>query len=1015
MERVWRALGVQLGKYWQWVLGAVVVLTGVLAVGFTRVDFATGQESYLNSDSQIAIDNVEFQDTFGGETIVFLFVAGEGTDVTDLFEGANLDELERVQGELGEIDQVYASVDPLTALTFSHNLLEGGQSSVAGGALTAALVAEEEGSDGAAARLADAQVSIARLGAIPEDDKVIGNPAWNEMLIFDNTGFTLGEDNAPIPPDDFADRRIRKSLQGVFPGGEHRHVVGGVVLTGNASLDEQSAATEAVVAVMETAEFEGFDLTLAGSPLYLKEINDYLQGGMLTLGAAAVVVMAIVLLVMFRVRWRLLPLLACLIGVAWAFSLLGYIGLDLSLVTISGLPILIGLGIDFAIQIHNRVEEEVVLDHAEHPMSETLANIVPALIVATIAAVVAFLAMQVSLVPMIRDFGVLLAIGVVVLLAVGVVVPTAALGIREWKTPTTERKVSIIERITVKLGSLPTRLGTLFIAASIVIFGIGVAVEGGLKIESDPLKWVNQESENVQAVRHLGEETGFESTMGVLVKANNVADPAVIGVMYDFITEAEARDEVATTSSLVSTLTKIIDVDGATPMQPRPEDIVAAAEVAPDDVRRVLFRDDFTATQVNLRLAPASLDERAVLVEQLQARLDTLIAEAEIPPDSILLTGVPDGADPIRATPSGLAVVGTGLLENLTANRAALTYLALAAVALWLVIRFRSIGRSVFTLVPVGIAVGLSSIVVGGSGLTLSPMTTVSGPLVIASCAEFAVLITARYLEERQRGLDPEAAGDKAAGRTGRAFFTSAATTIGGFAVLIGSALPLLRDFGIIVTLNVAIALLAALVVMPPLVKWADGHGWLATETSDGAVQLAAPPHRPQLIGAGVGTAVLIGALVLVLVSADTSSGSAASALEYQAQPLPTTTVAPTTEPATTPPATTDSPTTEPPVDTAPSEDTPRATVDASGFSDERPATLVGGIVFDALTAQGVEPNVARCSADVLYLIAPDADVRAGEFAAFTRDALAPVIEAARNCGVDDATIDATIEAGLPG
>ena len=55
-------------------------------------------------------------------------------------------------------------------------------------------------------------------------------------------------------------------------------------------------------------------------------------------------------------------MLSVIVGVLWSFSLLGIIGIDLSLVTISGLPILIGVGIDFAIQVHNRVEEEVVLD-----------------------------------------------------------------------------------------------------------------------------------------------------------------------------------------------------------------------------------------------------------------------------------------------------------------------------------------------------------------------------------------------------------------------------------------------------------------------------------------------------------------------------------------------------------------------------------------------------------------------------------------------------------------------------
>ena len=70
-----------------------------------------------------------------------------------------------------------------------------------------------------------------------------------------------------------------------------------------------------------------------------------------------------------------------MIGVLWTFSILGLVGIDLSLVTISGLPILIGLGIDFAIQIHNRVEEEVVLDRDPHPIAETLANLAPPLIV----------------------------------------------------------------------------------------------------------------------------------------------------------------------------------------------------------------------------------------------------------------------------------------------------------------------------------------------------------------------------------------------------------------------------------------------------------------------------------------------------------------------------------------------------------------------------------------------------------------------------------------------------------
>jgi uncharacterized membrane protein YdfJ with MMPL/SSD domain len=46
--------------------------------------------------------------------------------------------------------------------------------------------------------------------------------------------------------------------------------------------------------------------------------------------------------------------------------------------------------------------------------------------------------------------------------------------------------------------------------------------------------------------------------------------------------------------------------------------------------------------------------------------------------------------------------------------------------------------------------------------------------------------------------------------------------------VLSFSSLPLLRDFGRIVAMNVAVALLSALVVLPPMLVWADKRNWVS-------------------------------------------------------------------------------------------------------------------------------------------------------------------------------------------
>jgi hypothetical protein len=182
----------------------------------------------------------------------------------------------------------------------------------------------------------------------------------------------------------------------------------------------------------------------------------------------------------------------------------------------------------------------------------------------------------------------------------------------------------------------------------------------------------------------------------------------------------------------------------------------------------------------------------------------------------------------VSATPSGLAVVGVGLLKNLESNRVELTYLSIFFVFAFLTIRLKSFVRSLLSLVPVLIAVGLASLVAFAFSLKLSPMTAVGGPLVIAVCTEFTSLIILRFLEERERGFSPRAAAEITATRTGRAFIVSGMTAVVGVAVIATSSLPLLRDFGIIVAMNVVVALLSALIVLPPILVWAEERGWVS-------------------------------------------------------------------------------------------------------------------------------------------------------------------------------------------
>ena len=79
----------------------------------------------------------------------------------------------------------------------------------------------------------------------------------------------------------------------------------------------------------------------------------------------------------------------------------------------------------------------------------------------TFDAVFAFLALRFAKVPMIREFGLLLAVGIAVICLTSIIVPLATLGIREYRSPTKARdfREGLLGRLTVRLGSLPLWAG----------------------------------------------------------------------------------------------------------------------------------------------------------------------------------------------------------------------------------------------------------------------------------------------------------------------------------------------------------------------------------------------------------------------------------------------------------------------------------------------------------------------------------------------------------------------------
>ena len=96
---------------------------------------------------------------------------------------------------------------------------------------------------------------------------------------------------------------------------------------------------------------------VTGAPVVVSDLTRSISHSLVALLVAALVVMAFTLALVFRARLRLLPLVVAVAAAGLTFGALSLAGASLTMASIAVLPVLIGLAVDYAIQLQARVQE----------------------------------------------------------------------------------------------------------------------------------------------------------------------------------------------------------------------------------------------------------------------------------------------------------------------------------------------------------------------------------------------------------------------------------------------------------------------------------------------------------------------------------------------------------------------------------------------------------------------------------------------------------------------------------
>jgi predicted RND superfamily exporter protein len=170
----------------------------------------------------------------------------------------------------------------------------------------------------------------------------------------------------------------------------------------------------------------------------------------------------------------------------------------------------------------------------------------------------------------------------------------------------------------------------------------------------------------------------------------------------------------------------------------------------------------------------------------------------------------------------GLPVLIADASSGLDRDRYLFTLYGLLAVGVVLLLIYRSARRALVPLIPIVLASGWSALVLAAMDIPLNPMSATLGALVIAIATEFSVLLSSRYWEERGNGRSIGEALRHSYALTGSAVLASGATAIAGFAALIVSDIRMLRDFGLVTVVDLGVALIGVMLVLPAVLVLAE-------------------------------------------------------------------------------------------------------------------------------------------------------------------------------------------------
>ncbi|MFO8078329.1 MAG: MMPL family transporter [Thermoplasmatota archaeon] len=537
------------------------------------------------------------------------------------------------------------------------------------------------------------------------------------------------------------------------------------------------------------------EMTVTGTTAMQNAIQESYMQYFQIIFVIAIGLVSLVLFLFHRtVKGIVIALLPTAFAIALTFGVLGIIQPELTLLSISIVALLLGLGVDYSVHVMNRFAEEQNNKDMISNTEKILGSTGKAILLSTVTTMIGFASLMISSMYPVVTFGFGCALGILfVFISTIFLTPSLSILLKFRK----EGKLSNLSSLSHFI--LRNKKRIIVIAVFFAIMSLLVLPQ--TETNTNYFDLAPQDVPELIKLVEYSENFGGANFNALMIETEpqGLTYPETIEAIYDM--QMEMRNNGIDLYSIADEVKDVNDILKRNDIVESLSEFAGVDEVIFDRISQTGYVDEDFSKTIIVVYIPTGLSMNEI--EKKVKIVNTIAAQ----------TSIPHGGHVSQLT--GQDAINVAINKKLADEQTRSMIVAILLVLAALIIIFKSSLLGFLTMIPVGFVLMWEPGFLVALDIPLNVITISIASIMIGIGIDYGVHITHRIQEEMENGFEKIEAIKIAVERTGLSLIEAALTTIAGIASILLTTIVALQDFALVIILMTAFSCIAATLLLP--------------------------------------------------------------------------------------------------------------------------------------------------------------------------------------------------------